>query len=388
MSLQAIYGFDGVGTGVQGATGVAATAPINGMGLNNTRNAALRQITYSPTAPQYNAIGVTGLSQHQVGAAGERRNALIFYRNVPANNITAGARVMLLENFDARTDRSWRTVVGFTYFDPSDRNPGLGYALVSAWRNDSKATLITRRNDNALQVGQVTYPIERNKEYYIEVELFYDRPDTIAASNAISARVYIDGALVATWDKSLGSLGSTQATVGVEFGFADHITNPYPLHIGLADVYVVNGGGEAPYNKPLGPQKVRWVLPTEVTPDAQWTLNGAADAKTAVTDGRDDTSIRSPLGDAQVDMSFNLNLNPGSIVNGIVIYGRGSRELGAARSMLTAISVPGQPDRENTTTFAAAIDDRALVSYLPDRTTDMAVLQGAALNTTSVKLKV
>jgi hypothetical protein len=387
MSLQAIYGFDGVGQGVQGASGDAASAPLNGMGIVNTRNSPLKINLYSPAAPQYNAVGVTGLAKHQVGKAGEKRNALILYRNVPTNNITAGARVMLLENFDARTNRSWQSVTGFTYIDFSDRNPGLGYALVSAYRNTSKMTLVTRRNDNSLLVGNVVYPIELGREYYIEVVMYYDLLDKPASSNSISGYVRINGEVIYTWDKSMGSIALTSGTVGVEVGFADHITNPYPLFIGVADVYQVDHQGEAPYNEPLGAQKVSLKQAQMVEAD-DWSLTGAADPTAALTDGSDASYIQTPLDPVQASLLFDLNLNAGSIVNGLQLLGRGSRDSGASRPITSSIHVNGADQYVQKAAFGTVMGQQILTAIMPSKTSEMEILQGSALSNLLINLDV
>ena len=181
-------------------------APLNGAGITGTRNDALTINLYTPGAPNINAVGVTGLNAHKVGVGGDKRNALVIYRSPGHPSISAGARVMLQKNFDAKTSRSWRSITGFTWVDFTDREPALGYGMVFAWRNTSRVALITRRNDAQLQIGNVLYPVERQREYYIEVELFYDAPEKPASSNAISGRVLINKEVIYTWDKALGAL--------------------------------------------------------------------------------------------------------------------------------------------------------------------------------------
>lgn len=386
MSLQAFYSFDGVGSGVQGNDGVAATAPAHGVGLVGTRNAALTTYLYSKLQAQ-NAIGVTGLPQHQIGSGADKRNPIIIFRNTPVLNITAGARLMLVENFNANTNRSWRVIAGFTYKDLTGQEPTLGYAMVSAWRNTSRMGLITRRNDGKIAVGPVVMDIERNREYYIEVELFYDAPETPASANPVSANVYIDEQLIYTWDRSLGGLGTSGATVGIEVGYPDHGSNPFPMYMAVGDIYVVNREGEPPYNERLGPQKV--LYKTAVAADAaDWTLQGAADVTTALTDGQDTSYVQSPLGGATVNAMFDLNLHQGSILNGVQVVGRGSREVGATRAMTTSIVVNSSEIKSGVTSFGTAVGDALLTQYMPSFTSDMAVLQGPTLDNLQIKLKV
>ncbi|MDH2154109.1 hypothetical protein [Stenotrophomonas sp. GD03657] len=386
MSLQAFYSFDGVGSGVQGNDGVAATAPAHGVGLVGTRNAALTTYLYSKL-PAQNAIGVTGLPQHQIGKDGEKRNPIIIFRNTPVLNITAGARMMLVENFNASTNRSWRVIAGFTYKDLTSQEPTLGYAMVSAWRNTSRMGLINRRNDGKLAIGSEIMDVERNREYYIEIELFYDAPEKPASSNPVSARVYIDNQLIYTWDRSLGGLATSGATVGIEVGYPDHGSNPFPMYMAVGDIYVVNHEGEPPYNDRLGPQKVRYV--TAVAADAaNWELTGAADVTTALTDGSDSSYIQSPLDDATVNAMFDLNLHQGSVLNGLQVVARGSRDNGATRPMTTTIVTGGSEIQESKVSFGTVLADALLTKYMPSRTSDMAVLQGPALDTLQIKVKV
>lgn len=384
MSLKAFYNFDGVPAGVQGTSGDALLAPANGMGLVGTRNAALTVNLYSPKSFNINAVGVSGLEAHKIGAGAERRNTLAIYRNPGHPSISAGARVMLLENFDARTSRSWRSVVGFNWIDFTDREPALGYGLVFAWRNNSRIALITRRNDGQLLVGTELYPIERNTEYYIEVELFYDAPENPVASNPISGRVMINKEVIYTWDKALGSLAAAIATVGVEVGYADHASNSFPMWMGLSDIYVVDHEGEAPYNLPLGPQKALLKKPVLVdAPD--WSVVGV-DATAALTDGSDATYVKTPLGKVSAEMMFDLNLNQGSIVNGVQVLGRGSRDTGASRQMAGTIQAGSSDLTTERGSFNSEIGERVLAKFMPNATADMAVLYGRGLDNMIVRL--
>ena len=385
MSLKAFYNFDGVPAGVQGTAGDALLAPANGMGLDGTRNAALTVNLYAPKSFNINAVGVSGLDAHKVGAGAERRNALVIYRSPGHPSISAGARVMLLQNFDARTSRSWRSVTGFNWIDFTDREPALGYGLVFAWRNNSRTALITRRNDGQLLVGTTLYPIERGVEYYIEVELFYDAPETPVASNPISGRVMINKEVIYTWDKALGSLAAAIATVGVEVGYADHASNSFPMWMGLSDIYNVDHEGDAPYNLPLGPQKALLKKPVLVeAPD--WTAVGGSDPTEILTDGKDDTYLHSPLSKVSAELMFDLNLNQGSIVNGIQVLGRGSRDMGARRRMDGTIQAGSSDVQTLSDSFSDRTAEKVLVQYMPNATADMAVLNGRALDNMIVRL--
>lgn len=388
MSIRAFYGFDGVGQGVQGSSGDAATAPVNGVGITATRNQPLTVKLHNPTAPQYNAAGVTGLEQHKVGKAGERRNALVLYRYSYAISFTAGATVNLLEKFEGRTNKPWRSVVGFTWSDFSAQEPTVAYWLARASRGNSYFNLIQRRNYGALTINNVDFPIERNREYYIEVEMFCDTVVPGRSSNPTSCRVWIDGQVVGEWIGSFGSYSTTTSTpMGLEVGFVAHPSNPIAMYMGIADVYVVDGEGEAPYNDRMGPQKARFIPVGEVTPEL-WETTGAEDAQAALSDPSDATYIQSPLTEkASGVLLFDLGLNSKSVLNGVQVYGRGSRGNGAQRPIASSLRVGSQFVRPNTNNFGPAPTDALLTSYMPDKTSDMAVLQGSALSTLEVKVE-
>lgn len=387
MSIRAFFNFDGVGAEVQGPTGEAAFAPKHGTGLLDTRNADIKTLLYVPTVPQYNAIGVTGLERHKVGVGADRRNALVIHRSSPTANITNGARIVLGTDMDARTNRSWRQIYGFTYVDFSDREPTLAYQMISLLRNGARVSLVTRRNNNTLLVGPEVFPFERGREYYIEVELFYDAPEKPAGSNAFSARVLIDQVEIYRWNLSLGMLpASGNVTAGIEVGFSDQSSNPFPLQVGIADLYVADYEGEAPYNAPLGPQKVMLKKAEVVDADA-WTVTGAADAQAALADDSDASYIQSPLVDAEASVLFDLGLNQGSILNGIQIYARGSRGAGAMRSITSTIHVGSEELNPQTVTFPSATTARKLTTFLPSQTEQMAVLEGSTLSDLLIKIE-
>lgn len=390
MSIRAFYGFDGVGQGVQGSSGDAMLAPLNGAGVTGTRNQPLTIKLYNVAAHQYNAVGVTGLEQHKVGKAGERRNALVLYRNSYAISFTSGATVNLLENFEGRTDKPWRSIVGFTWADFSATNPTVAYWLARVSRNTSYFNLIQRRNYDALTIAGKDFPIERNREYYIEVEMFCDNPVAGRSSNPTSCRVWIDGQLAGEWIDSFGAYASNASTlVGLEVGYVAHASNPLPLYMGVADVYVLDGTGESPYNERLGTQKVRTVKPSGVVED-RWVPVGTSDALAALTDGSDATGLKSPKGSATGVLELELGLNSKSIVNGLLVYGRGMRDNGAQRQITSKIEdLNGELVGEQHIAYMGpSLNDVVLVDYLPSRTLDMSALNGNHLSNVTVDFKV
>lgn len=390
MSIRAFYGFDGVGQGVQGSSGDAATAPVNGVGITATRNQPLTVKLHNPTAPQYNAAGVTGLEQHKVGKAGERRNALVLYRYSYAISFTAGTTVNLLENFEGRTNKPWHSVVGFTWSDFSAQEPTVAYWLARASRGNSYFNLIQRRNYGALTINNVDFPIERNREYYIEVEMFCDTVVPGRSSNPTSCRVWIDGQVVGEWIGSFGSYSTTTSTqMGLEVGFVAHPSNPIAMYMGIADVYVADGEGEAPYNQRLGAQKVSFKKPVAIV-EGDWIPTGTDNPLTAISDGLDSTGLKSPKGETTGSVQMNLGLSSASIVNGIQVYGRGDRGPGAQRFITASIEDSNsQPiGQSKRVSLSPSLGDTVLADYLPSKTLDMAALIGNRLANITVDFKV
>lgn len=392
MSIRAFYGFDGVATGVQGSSGDAAIAPQPGVGINATRNQPLTIKLYNPAAPQYNAVGVTGLDRHKVGKVGEKRNALVIHRYSYAISFTSGATVNLFENFEGRTNAPWKVVTGFTYVDFADQEPTVAYWLARVGRGASPAysNLIQRRNDGKISVNGNVLPIERNTEHYFEIELWCETVVAGRSANPISARVWMDGVVVGEW---LGSFGSYDANVsvpvGLEVGYVAHPSNPIVMQMGVADVYVLDGTGESPYNELLGPQKVEFKRPTAIV-EGNWIPTGTADALTAITDGSDATGLKSPKGNTAGVLQFGLGLTNTSIVNGVQVYARGDRTQGAMRFLSGVIedsnSIPVGTTKQAS--FGASLGEIVLAEYLPSKTLDMAALIGNRLANITVDLKV
>jgi hypothetical protein len=392
MSIRAFYGFDGVATGVQGSSGDAAIAPQPGAGVSNNRNQPLTIKLYNPASPQYNAVGVTGLDRHKVGKVGQRRNALVIHRYSYAISFTSGATVNLFDKIEGKTDAPWKVVAGFTYVDFADQEPTVAYwlARVSRGENPSYFNLIQRRNDGKISVNGNVVPIERNKEYYFEIELWCDSVVPGRSSNPVSARVYLDGEVVGEWLGSFGSFATTGTTpMGLEVGYVAHASNPIVMQMGIADVYVLDGTGESPYNERLGAQQVEFKRPNAVV-EGGWIPTGTSNALTALTDGLDSTGLKSPKGSTTGVLQVNLGLNSGSIVNGVLVYARGDRGPGAPRAISGAIEDSNGTalGQEKKTGFVPSLSDTVLAEYLPSKTIDMAALIGNRLNNITVDFKV
>lgn len=392
MSIRAFYGFDGVATGVQGSSGDAAIAPQPGVGVTSTRNQPLTIKLYNAAAPQYNAVGVTGLDRHKVGKAGERRNALVIHRYSYAISFTSGATVNVFENFEGRTNTPWKVVSGFTYVDFADQEPTVAYWLARVGRgaNPSYINLIQRRNDGKISVNNNVLPIERNKEYYFEVELWCETVVPGRGANPISCRVWLDGQVVGEW---LGSFGSYESNisvpVGLEVGYVAHPSNPIVMQMGLADMYVLDGAGEMPYNERLGPQQVEFKRPTAIV-EGDWIPTGTADPLAAISDGSDATGLKSPRGEATGVLQFNLGLSNASIVNGVQVYARGDRTQGAMRYLSGVIedSNSAQVGTTRKASLGSSLGEIVLADYMPDKTIDMAALIGNRLANITVDFKV
>jgi len=134
---------------------------------------------------------------------------------------------------------------------------------------------------------------------------------------------------------------------------------------------------------------VRTVKPSGVVED-RWVPVGTSDPLTALTDGSDATGLKSPKGSATGVLELELGLNSKSIVNGLLVYGRGMRENGAQRQITSKIEdLNGELVGEQHIAYMGpSLNDVVLVDYLPSRTLDMSALNGNHLSNVTVDFKV
>lgn len=334
MSLTAMYGFDSFDAASW--NGVAnPTWPKIGAGILGTpyeEDLLITLTTNNEASTRYNTVGVTGQEAHKIGVGAERRNLLMVCRDgVTSTSYNSVVRINAPRNITAAN--SYRRVTGFSFVDMSPAEPAVAYNLINHRRGASVSGIITRRAGNIWSLGSVQATIERNRVYYIEIVEYMT--GVSSGSGTVMMEIWIDGELAApAWGYTTLGFGSVYAA-SVEVSTAPGLSQM--CLFGLADIYVTDELGEAPMNSRLGPQIVL-PLRANAVRAADWTVVGAADAKTALTDGLDSTSIRSPLTKSSFEADFDLSLAPGSVVNGIAVFERGKRDAGAPRTISAKIN--------------------------------------------------
>lgn len=334
MSLVAHYGFDNF-SGVAWNGAANPTWPKIGAGILGTPYEADLVITLgtnNEASTRYNTVGVSGQEAHKIGAGAERRNLLMICRDgVTATAYSSIVRLSGQRNITAAA--SYRRVTGFTFIDLSPVEPASAYNMIMHRRGTSTSAVIVRRPNGQWSIGSSTVAFERNRPYYIEIVEWMTA--VTSGSGTVMMEVWIDGELaVPAWSYSALPFGSVYAT-NIEVITSTNLSQANVL--GVADIYVTDEVGEAPMNGRLGPQIVLPMRPTAVrAPD--WTVSGAADAQSALSDDSDASSIRSPLGRSTFEADFNLNLSPGSVVNSIAVFQRGKRDAGAPRTVTTKMA--------------------------------------------------
>lgn len=331
MSLVAHYGFDNFG-GVAWNGVANPTWPKIGAGLIGTPYEADLLITLgtnNEASTRYNTVGVSGQEAHKIGVGAERRNLLMICRDaVTATSYNSMVRLSAQRNITAST--SYRRVTGFTFVDMSPVEPASAYNMINHRRGTSTSAVIVRRPNGQWSLGSSTVAFERNRLYYIEVVEYMT--GVASGSGTIMMEIWIDGELaVPAWAYATLPFGSVYAS-NIEAATANGMSQANIL--GVADIYVTDEVGEAPMNGRLGPQIVLPMRPTAVRAP-NWEIVGAADAKTALSDDSDATTVRSPLSKSSLEADFDLSLAPGSVVNGIAVFQRGKRDAGAPRSVST-----------------------------------------------------
>lgn len=335
MSLVAHYGFDNFDAIPW--NGIAnPNWPKIGAGLVGTPYEADLVVTLgtnNEASNRYNTVGVTGLDIHKVGAGAERRNLLLACRDgVTATAYSTTVRLSAQRNITAAT--SYRRTTGFNFIDLSPAESNTSYNLLMHRRGTSTSGLIVRRAGNQWSLGNMAFPVERNRQYYIEVVEYMT--GVASGTGTIWAEIWVDGTLMQpAYGYATLPFGSIYASnLEISAGAAGMSAQ---VALGISDIYVTDELGEAPYNGRMGPQIV---LPFAVT-GAQvpaWEVVGAADAVTALSDNLDTTSIRAPIGKAEATVDFDLKLGPGSVVNAVAVFGRAKRDSGAPRTIAGALT--------------------------------------------------
>lgn len=380
MTVKAIMGFD-IAPGALLDPG-APYAPVRGAGMEPY--VGLYGLTYTVDNNVLGSIGVTGRTQDQMSNGANAVVAVSGQRTNQASMTIGGTDRPMSVN------TVWRYTLGFRFkIDTSSLAPPTG-----------NMTLVSVANSAIVHLNGPTYNVmfggnaagkalTPGVEYYFEVVLDYP---TVAASGNFSPTcyLYIDGEQIgpsrvsATWS----ALTNCSFQIGC-FGRSGSGTN---LQRWLfSDFYITDVAGDAPYNGRMGPQRVRAFYPDEVV-ENNWVLSEGTDPLALIgQNGRDtDTKFLTAPDDASVtSYRCGFPTNPKSIVNGLMLFGRGKREDGASRPLQATISkangeaIVAGANVALTTAYATT----PLVSYFPTNAVMAANLKDNILQGAVVSLK-
>lgn len=330
MAITNQYGFDNFGARTMGDAGLPANdvnGPYNGAGLDGTPFANELKITLgSPGEVNFrsNAVGVTGRDAHKVGSGDERRNMLILQR---AGNVgsTTYASVTVGAPRNIFTGAPFQRCTGFNIIELPPTALTANYNLIQHRRGSSLSGLIVRSPTTITCAGR-TLPFERNRAYYIEII------EAMVGLN-LTIEVWVDGELwVPAFTYTTLPANSTYLS-SIEAFTAEGGVGPAssPCWLGISDIYVTDGAGQAPFNGRLGPQVV---LPIKVTgaTATDWQITGTATTPLEVlTTPGDASTLVSKLGHVEMSVNAEVQLKPGSAVNAMELYTRGRRDVGISR---------------------------------------------------------
>lgn len=336
-------------------------------------------------------VGVTGRTQDTMG---DGRNALVIFR------MNANVRPLLA--FNAGNAR------------PLDPNAPYRYTFGFRWRASSVGTSPAALNGDAFFWGMGTASIlgttagnrltfmgatvtaisslARDQDYYFEVLIEHDGDTKGGSTYSAMMTLFVDGEQVMQLpapalptnvvDKFSPSIGIYRASTTSTSNVQRWLFN---------DIYLTDGEGDAPFNRNLGPQRVKLIFPDEVVSNT-WGLSAGSDPLALIgqANGRDDTKfLTAPDDDTASSYRFGFPTNAKSVVNGIHIYARAKRDDGGSRPLVGSIATAGGTELNTlaptvlTNTFA----DRLIGAYAPKTAAEAINLRDAALQNMVISLK-
>lgn len=325
MAVKAIIGFDVV----PGALGSTSSPywPTLSAGLAHLVDLYGASVIGASTI---NTVGVTGRLQDQFAHGA---NALVAI----SNRASAVAQVYLPGTaYPLSADVPWKYTVGFRFkIDSlSAANPAgnatffqfAGYAIL---RVSSTGTLLFMGMD----LGALT----RGREYYFEMMMENEEP---GAGPGFTPKVslWIDGEWAGKTDGPTIP-GPTVGDIRMGcFGRTGSTTNNVQRFL-FGDMYINDVEGVAPYNGPLGPQRVKPLYPDEVVVN-EWALSTGADPLAIVGQANGtntSTYLTSPPDSGETSYKFGIPTGELSIVNGITLLALAQRDAGDSRGLVGQI---------------------------------------------------
>ncbi len=316
MAILNFLGFDLFGSGNNGSE------PTNLAGLPLTL-LGLRQIVAGSGAQ----AGVSGLAGDRLGEGAEQRNALVISKNT---NTSVKSVLEFLQRPNWRTNVAYKYSFGFTFRENGSQNPATTVIAVSI---DDGTGVVGLTAAGLFQLGgtNTTLTREFNRDYYIEL-VFECNPAWGAVKTKVS--MIVDGVLLL--ERPGFDFGDTaDRFASVTWGIHSNSSDNRARRWLFADMYWQDHTGDAPYNAPLGPQKVLPVYATEAVADT-WTPSSGSDSVAMINqaDGRNDaTYLVSPADNTEASFKMNWNTNSRSVVNGVKLFTRAQRDAGATRSL-------------------------------------------------------
>lgn len=336
MSILFFAGFDCFDTGVKGGSGVDKNDPID-VGIKDTPLADWLTVNYGssyPTNAMINTSGVTGEEGYKVGSGKERRNTFILQAG-RINNSVASARLNLKNLPSAGVvGKEWIYRVGFnlTDFTTVADTAASGAGIVYMMANGSGVNNIIIRAKDAQGVyysfnGTIFARPVRGEPMHIELEFGMFAP-TMASTFNVSVRLYVNGDYIGFF-QPWSSSQSTVTQYSVIWNTLAQASATSQMTLGLSDIVVSDNLGPGGVDPgPLGPQLV---LPVEISEVSapNWTVTGGT-AVEVLKDSSDATFITSPLASGKMDVALNMGLPVGADLNGLKLFARTRRDIGAA----------------------------------------------------------
>lgn len=350
MSVINFLGFDSFGYAVKGGTGTDKDEPT-GVGVLNTPILDEFTITYgnpwtdpSGAPINYNNAGITGLDKHKIGVGAERRNCFLIQAGrttVSSYNTQVLTNPRMLQPGVPGQPWGYRfgfNIVDFTEWPGTPTATGWEHALMYATNVRAGLLRVASGGKNYWRFSGATtdkdIEIVRGQPTHVEIELSCVAPPPAGTtSQDIRLKVWMNGDLVydvIAWSAQQVAKGAIRMRMT-----ASSFANNTFTSIGISDYFCTDMFGADSVDgipvAPLGPQVVLPAPLESVVADG-WTAVGGTPIQ-VLADNDDGTYLISPLASGAMKATFNLNLPAGADLNGLRVFNRASRDIGAAASL-------------------------------------------------------
>ncbi|WJJ54983.1 hypothetical protein [Xanthomonas phage RTH11] len=345
-------------------------------------------ITFTGSGTATDSVGVTGRVEDSMA---DGRPGIVCYRST-ANYRPTFSLGLAATDRPMRSDLAYRYTVGFRWRagEGSTATPLNGDALLSGMGLSNQITVTTTWLV-ALYGTSTTARLVKGQEYYFEFTMEHNGVSS-GSTYIPTLTLRIDGELIMTRE------GPTMATnTTVQFApmlgiFRASLSATANVQRWLFnDIYITDNQGDAPFNGPLGPQRVRLIHPDEVVANT-WNLSEGTNPLALIgqANGRDDTKFLTAPDDASLSSyHFGIPTNAKSIVNGIQLYARAKREDGASRPLQGVFAKDDGTVIAETApvSLSTVFSDVMVGGYTPTNAAEAANLRDSVLQNMVISLK-